>query len=80
MVLAVGITHPEIVADWRKALTLERMDGSGTTYLLDAEEYWWPESPYRLSEIEAREAAAGPGWGGWLRAGARRLFASGDEL
>ena len=28
IVLAVGITHPQIVADWRTAYTIPRMDGN----------------------------------------------------
>ena len=41
IVLAVGISHPQIVEDWRKAYTVPKMDGSGETYLIDAEEYWY---------------------------------------
>ena len=31
IVLAVGISHPQIVADWRKAYTIQKMDGSNET-------------------------------------------------
>ena len=31
IVLAVGITHPQIVADWRKAYTIQKLDGTNET-------------------------------------------------
>ena len=37
---------------------------NGSKYLIDAEEYWWPESPYRLAELDAN--AGGGGWFSWL--------------
>ena len=41
-------------------------------YLLDAEEYWWPESPYRLEEIENTLRKSESWFGSW--------FGNGDEL
>lgn len=42
-------------------------------YLLDAEEYWWPESPYRLHEIEHTLAAKQSWFGSWFGGGEGEL-------